>query len=85
MTTFQRVGLEWAHSILKWPYLKSCTRADYCTEVSSYRGLDYWGSSVYRGGLVSEGWTRGSLLYTEVASFQRVGLEWAPLYTEVAL
>ena len=32
------------------------------------------GSTVYKGVLISRGWNRGALLYTEVSSFQ--GLEW---------
>ena len=54
-------------------------------------------STVYRDVLVSEGWNRGVPLYTEMSSFQRVGIEgsrdvlisegWnrvVPLYTEMS-
>ena len=37
-----------------------------------FRGLD---STLYRGVLISGGWNRGVPLYTEVSSFQRVGIE----------
>ena len=32
-------------------------------------------STVYRGVLISGGWNRGVPLYTEVSSFQGVGIE----------
>ena len=43
-----------------------------------YRGVLTSGccsSTVYRGVLISGGWNRGVLLYTEVSSFQGVGIE----------
>ena len=40
---------------------------------------------VLRGVLISRCWNRGVPLYTEVPSFQGVGIEEFPLYTEMSL
>ena len=37
--------------------------------------LEKWGSTIYRGVLISGGWNREVPLYTEVSSFQGVGIE----------
>ena len=39
---------------------------------------------MYRGVLISGCWNRGVPLYTEVSTFQGVGIEGVPLYTEVS-
>ena len=43
--------------------------------MSSFQGVEIEGSTVYRGVLISGGWNRGVPLYTEVSSFQGVGIE----------
>ena len=46
-----------------------------------FRVLEQRGSTVYRGVLISGCWNRGVPLYTEVSSFQGVGIEefhWRP-------
>ena len=40
-----------------------------------FRGLEYRGSTVHRGVLISRSWNRGVPLYTEVSSFQGVRIE----------
>ena len=43
--------------------------------MSSFQGVGIEGSTVYRGVFISGGWSRGVPLYTEVSSFQEVGIE----------
>ena len=40
-----------------------------------FRVLEWRSSTVYRGVLISGGWNGGVALYTEVSSFQGVGIE----------
>ena len=40
-----------------------------------YRGLEWRSSTVYRGVLITGGWNEGVPLYTELSSFQGVGIE----------
>ena len=49
-----------------------------------FRGFEKRISTVYRGVLISGGLKRGFPLYTEVSSFQGVGIEEFPLCTEVS-
>ena len=42
---------------------------------STFQGVGIEGSTVYRGVLISGCWNRGVPLYTEVSSFQGVGIE----------
>ena len=43
--------------------------------MSSFQGVGIEGSTVYRDVLISGCWNRGVPLYTEVSSFQGVGIE----------
>ena len=60
MFSFQGVGIERFHCIQRCPH---------------FRGLEYRGTAVYRGVLISGGWNIGVPLYTEVSSFQEVGID----------
>ena len=46
-----------------------------CLYPLRYVGYIKRSSTVYRGVLISGGWNRGVPLYTEVSSFQGVGIE----------
>ena len=66
---------------LSWDISKCPRRVPLCIEVSlewgvplyMYRGVGC--STVYKGVFISGCWNRGILLYTEVYSFQGVGIE----------
>ena len=61
------VGIEEFHCIQRCPH---------------FRGLEQRSSTVYRGVLISGGWNREVPLYTEVSSFQGVGISQYVLYSD---
>ena len=71
MSSFQGVGIEEFHCIQRCPHFTVLGIEEFhCILISGC-----WNRGVYRGVLISGCWNRGVPLYTEVSSFQGVGIE----------